>query len=88
MIEFFPEIRQLKLPGAKSGAHHNTTATAGTTNYSSAATTLITSTTTTAAAAGGAGSSNNNQLHTTYSQPYEKPQPLQFQQHHFASNGK
>ncbi|XP_011200424.2 sorting nexin-25 [Bactrocera dorsalis] len=90
MIEFFPEIRQLKLPGAKSAAHHNTTASAGSTNYSHAATTLITSTTTkaaAAAAAGSGGSSNNNQLHTTYQQSYEKPQPLQFQQHHFA-NGK
>lgn len=91
MIEFFPEIRQLKLPGAKSAAHHNTTATAGTTNYSHATTTLITATTTTAAAAaaaGSGGSNNNNQQHTTNQQPYEKPQPLQFQQHHFASNGK
>ncbi|XP_053948481.1 sorting nexin-25 isoform X2 [Anastrepha ludens] len=88
MIEFFPEIRQLKLPGVKSSTHHPTTSTVGTTNYSNAATSLVTSTTMAAAAAAVSGNSNNSNQNTTTHQPYEKPQPLQFQQHHFASNGK
>ncbi|XP_067639431.1 sorting nexin-25 isoform X2 [Eurosta solidaginis] len=101
MIEFFPEIRQLKLPGIKSStttqqSHTSATATSTTTtSHIPAASSVATATTNTFAAAttSGSSSSNNNNHHhhhtTHHIQPYEKPQPLHFQQHYFAaSNGK
>ncbi|XP_036347274.1 sorting nexin-25-like isoform X2 [Rhagoletis pomonella] len=88
MTEFFPEIRQLKLPGVKSSAQHSSATATGTTpNPNHAVTSLVTTTTTTAAATAASGSSHNNNQQTAHQQQSnEKLQPLKFQQHHFASN--